>query len=196
MRQPMGSSAGAAGAKLAAAAALLICGCAAAPKPPLRLPGEAAPLQRDAPAAVPGSPRATGSAPAPALGTPQRIGAGTARLVVSAERIIDPLHGAGGAVPAGSRAIGLVVRVLDVAGGAYDGSATTDFGLIANGPVSPLYLRSGACRTPVEGLEAEIAPGQARSGCVAFSLPSGAHITAVRFAAGGSSRRLLWRAGA
>lgn len=74
------------------------------------------------------------------------------------------------------------MTIRNLAGGDYDSTASGDWSVTTrSGPGSPLFVRSGACRTPLVDFESLIGSGQTRSGCVAFSLPRRQRIVSIRF---------------
>jgi hypothetical protein len=101
---------------------------------------------------------------------------------VTVSRVIDPLPDSGSALLPGTRAVGVLVTVRNQAGATYDSTASGDWSLTASaGTASPLFIKRGACQTPLVDFESLVGVGDTRSGCVGFSVPRGAHILAVGF---------------
>lgn len=97
-------------------------------------------------------------------------------------RVLDPLRGSGAALVPGTRAVGVMVTIADVGSATYDSTASGDWSVISSaGDGSPLFIRQGVCQTQDADFESLIGPGQARSGCVGFSVPRRATILGVRF---------------
>jgi hypothetical protein len=112
---------------------------------------------------------------------------------VSVTRVVDPQDAPGAALTPGTRAVGVFVRLVNNGPATYDSSATGDVELVASEPVTPLYAPAGTCRTATVDFEMRIVPGEVRTGCVAFSVPSAARLVAVRFSPhGAATRRLVW----
>jgi len=111
--------------------------------------------------------------------------------------LIDPLKGSGAALLPGTRAVGLQVRIANAGPEIYDSSATGDFSVVASsGGVVPVFAPHGICETPLEDFDRYMLPGQVRSGCVAFSVPDGGRVMAVRFSPHAQAvGRLTWAAG-
>ena len=120
--------------------------------------------------------------------------AGPATLSVTVSRVIDPLRGSGASVPPRTRPVGVLVRILNHGPAAYDSSATGDISITtSSGGASPAYVPQGICQTPLRDFDNEISVGEARAGCVAFAVPSGAKVLTVRFSPHGqSSGRAVW----
>ncbi len=119
---------------------------------------------------------------APAVGTAQRIAAGATGLTVTLLRVIDPLRDSGAALLPGSRAVGVMLRIVNHGPGIYDSSATGDVSILgSSGTATPVFAQSGVCQTPLRDFDNYISPGEKRIGCVAFSLPTGARLLTVRF---------------
>ena len=118
----------------------------------------------------------------PPTGTTQRTTYGGASLAITVQQLIDPLRDSGAALLPGSRAVGIVVELVNSGPSLYDSSATGDFSLLASrGPVTPVFVPGGVCKTPLEDFDRYMTTGAVRSGCVAFSVPSAARVLAVRF---------------
>lgn len=130
----------------------------------------------------------------PGVGATQRVDAGGARLNVTLTRVIDPLRGAGAALAPGTRAVGVLVRIVSAGPALYDSSATGDFSLVASaGVVTPAFARHGVCRTPLNDFDRYITAGETRSGCVVFAVATHARVLAVRFSPHARARgRLTW----
>lgn len=97
-------------------------------------------------------------------------------------RVLDPLPRGDAPVLPGTRGVGVVVTIADAGGATYDSTASGDWSVIpAFGSASPLYVRHGACQTPLADFESLIGPGETRSGCVGFSVPRRARVVGVRF---------------
>lgn len=125
---------------------------------------------------------------APPVGTAQRVPAAGTTLVVTITSVIDPLRGSGAQVPAGMKAVGVLVSVRNLGPGGYDSSATGDFSLLTSaGQASPVYVPNGPCQTPLQDFMNAISAGELRMGCVAFAVPSGQAQSTVRFTPNGGS---------
>lgn len=130
------------------------------------------------------------------MGATQRVHAGAATLSVTVSKVIDPLRGSGASLPAGRRLVGVFVRILNHGPAVYDSSATGDVSLRSRGGAQPTFVPRGACQTPLRDFDNEISPGEARAGCVAFSVSSGAKVIAVRFSPhGAAAGRASWLLG-
>jgi Domain of unknown function (DUF4352) len=164
-------------------------------------------VAREAPPATPTSTAATTPStpalrtpPAPSLtrvGASQRVPARGTTMVVTLRSVIDPLRGSGAQVVPGTKAVAILVTVRNAGPGGYDSSSTGDFSLdSAAGQASPLFVPKGVCQTPLQDFMNAIGPGELRTGCVAFSIPTGQQPTTVGFAPDGGSggRRRLWSA--
>ena len=132
----------------------------------------------------------------PALGTAQSVDARGAKLTVTIAKLFDPLAGSGAALLPETRAAGVLVQISNAGPAVYDSSATGDLSLVVStGAVTPVFAPHGICQTPLQDFDNDIGPGEHRSGCVAFAVPNGAHILAVRFSPHASPQRALtWRA--
>jgi hypothetical protein len=116
---------------------------------------------------------------------------------VTIRAVIDPLRDSGAQVPPGTKPVGVLVSVRNAGPGGYDSSATGDFTLdSAAGQAAPLFVPAGECKTPLQDFMNAIGAGELRTGCVAFTIPSGQRPTTVGFAPDGGStgRRRLWAA--
>lgn len=118
----------------------------------------------------------------PPVGSAQRVAAGGTTLTVKVLRVIDPLPGSGASLLPGSRAVGVMIRIVNRGPGIYDSSATGDVSIVASsGTSTPVFAPSGVCQTPLRDFDNYISPGETRMGCVVFSLASSARLEAVRF---------------
>lgn len=165
-------------APVAAAALVSGCGSGALPAPTVKqaaLPH----LTRSSPGRLVVRPRPATVSGLP-VGTAQVIESGGSRLTVTVAQVIDPLTAPGAMLLAGTRAVGVIVGIVNSGPEIYDSSATADFSLVTGrGPVTPLYVPSGICRTPLRDFENYMIPGQRREGCVAFAVA--ARVLGVRF---------------
>jgi hypothetical protein len=110
------------------------------------------------------------------------VHAGTSSLLVTVTRVLDPLTGTGAALLPGHRAAGVQVTVRVVGGATYDSTASGDWSILTTaGLASPLFVKQGACETPLADFESLIGVGESRDGCVAFTVPRRARILSVRF---------------
>jgi hypothetical protein len=135
---------------------------------------------------------ATGGAP---IGATERERVGNSVLTVTVKRLFDPLSAPGAQLLPGTRAVGIAVTLANSGAGIYDSSATGDFSVLATtGPVSPLFVPSGVCQTPLDDFDRYLTDGETRSGCVAFAVPRHARVLAVRFSPHArAAGRLAWR---
>jgi hypothetical protein len=119
----------------------------------------------------------------PKVGTAARVRAGATTLVVTPRRVIFPLRGSGATLAPGDRAAGVEVSVRNVGHGVYDSSSESDVKLRSSGGgfAGPAFASSGPCATTEIDFLKEVAPGESRSGCVAFDLLQGTKPGAVRF---------------
>jgi hypothetical protein len=110
-------------------------------------------------------------------------------------RVTDPLRGSGAALLAGTRAVGVFVRIRNRGPGVYDSSSTGDVSVVtSSAAASVAYASRGPCMTMDRDFDNQIAPGETRSGCVTFALGAGARVAAVRFSAnGGGAGIARWR---
>ncbi|HUA46753.1 MAG TPA: DUF4352 domain-containing protein [Solirubrobacteraceae bacterium] len=140
------------------------------------------------------------AAPSPALphvGASRRVPAPGTTLIVTIRSVIDPLKDSGTQSVPGMKPVAILVSVRNTGPGSYDSSATGDFSVdSAAGHAAPLFVKGGVCQTPLRDFMNAIAAGELRTGCVAFSIPSGQHPTTVGFAPDGGSGgpRHLWSA--
>jgi hypothetical protein len=104
-------------------------------------------------------------------------------LVVTPRRVIFPLRDSGATLPPGDRAAGVEVTVRNAGHGVYDSSSESDVKLRSSGGgfAGPAFASSGPCATTEIDFLKEVAPGESRSGCVAFDLLKGTEPAAVRF---------------
>ena len=111
--------------------------------------------------------------------------------------VIDPLPYHGANVVPGTRPVGVQVRIAVVAGATYDSTASGDWSLQlahTNADATPLAPTSGVCETQLVDFESAIYSGDVRPGCVAFSLPKHATISAVVFAPhSNAAQAVRWR---
>lgn len=120
------------------------------------------------------------------VGSTQRIKAGAATLSVTVSAVIDPLRDSGAARLAGTRVVGVLVRIHNRGPGSYDSSSTGDLTVVPSaGAASAAYASRGRCKTQLRDFDNAIAAGETRDGCVAFTLGTEAQLVSVRFAAGG-----------
>jgi hypothetical protein len=130
----------------------------------------------------PRAPATLRSASLPQPGVTQRVDAGGARLWVTLRSVIDPLRGSGAELPAGTRAVGVVIQIRSAGPKLYDSSATGDVSIsVSGGVVTPVLATRGTCRTPLEDFDRYITTGEDRSGCVVFAVADDATLDAVRF---------------
>lgn len=120
----------------------------------------------------------------------QRIPAPHTTLVVTVTSVLDPLRGSGAKVAPGMKPVGVLVSVRNAGSGSYDSSATGDFSLLSGaGLASPVEVPAGPCQTPLQDFMNAISAGELRTGCVAFTIPSGQAPLTVRFSPDGGSTR-------
>lgn len=116
------------------------------------------------------------------IGATQHVDAGTSTLLVTVSKVLDPLLGTGSSLLPGHRASGVQVAIHVVSGATYDSTASGDWSIRSTaGLASPLFVKEGVCATPLADFESLIGVGEARDGCVAFSVPRHARIISVRF---------------
>lgn len=133
----------------------------------------------------------------PHVGAARRVPAPGTTLIVTIRSVIDPLRGSGTQIVPGMKAVAILVAVRNAGPGGYDSSATGDFSLdSAAGQAAPLFVSKGVCKTSLQDFMNAVSAGELRTGCVAFSIPSGQRPTTVGFAPDGGSggRRRLWSA--
>lgn len=133
----------------------------------------------------------------PAVGQTQQLTAYGSMLHVTVTKVIDPLPYHGANVVPGTRPVGVEVRMAVVGGATYDSTASGDWSLElapASADATPLAVKSGVCETPLVDFESAIYGGDVRPGCVAFSLPAHAKITAVVFSPhSNAAEAIRWR---
>ncbi len=149
-------------------------------------PGKAARKTTHRPAAQP--------AGAP-VGASRSVNAHGTKLVVTVSKVTDPLHGSGATLLPATRVVAVFVRIANRGPGGYDSSSTGDISIIpSSGVASPAFAPRGACKTPDQDFDNAIGPGESRSGCVVFTLNTGARLVGERFAAdGGGAGSVTWR---
>jgi hypothetical protein len=132
--------------------------------------------------------------PAPRIGATQRVSAGGTTLSVTISRLLDPLTGSGASLLPNTRAVGVVAAVRNHGPGAYDSSSTGDFSVVpSSGAATPAFSPRGACQTPLRDWDNEISPGEVRSGCVTFAVPTRASVKQVRFSPHArATGRVIW----
>jgi hypothetical protein len=134
--------------------------------------------RRSRPPRRPRRPAAQGAA----IGTAQRVNAGTSTLSVTVTKVVDPLTASGAATLPGTRPVGVELTVRNEAGATYDSSASGDVSLVTStGAAAPLFIKQGVCATPLTDFESLIGVGESHTGCVGFSVANGARIVSVRF---------------
>jgi hypothetical protein len=138
-------------------------------------------------------PRLSHDALAP-VGATQHVSSARAGLSVRLRAVIDPLTGSGAKLPAGTRAVAVLVQIRNSGPAVYDSSATGDFTVIpSGGAVTPVLATRGICKTPVEDFDRYLTAGEDRVGCVVFAIPIGATVTGVRFSPHAEAKgRLVW----
>jgi len=167
---------------LAAAIALSSCGSSAS------RPSGAATQTRPSLTTHPPSQIAPARPAGQPVGATQRAPAAGTTLVVAVTKVIDPLVGSGAKVPAGMKAVGVLIKVHDAGPGGYDSSATSDFALLVGTTHSPpVYVPSGVCQTYVQDFMNELGVGQSRTGCIAYLVPRGKFPSTVRLAPDGGT---------
>jgi hypothetical protein len=146
-------------------------------------------------ATAPGLARAHGHAVEAPIGVKQHVHAPGTTLSVTVTQVIDPLRDSGVALLPGTRAVGVVVRILNDGPGDYDSSSTGDVSIKpSSGVASPAYAPQGVCETGLRDFDNELSPGDLRGGCVTFELNSHARVLAVRFSPHAQVEgRALWR---
>jgi hypothetical protein len=133
----------------------------------------------------------------PPIGATQSLNAYGSHLHVTVTKVIDPLPYHASNVLAGTRPVGVEVRIAVISGATYDSTASGDWSLEVaprGAGAAPLSVNSGVCETPLQDFESAIYGGDVRPGCVAFSVPKHAKITAVVFAPhSNESKAVRWR---
>jgi len=91
--------------------------------------------------------------------------------------------------------VGVYVKIANRGPGGYDSSSTGDISIIpSSGVAAPAYAPKGACKTPDRDFDNAIGSGESRSGCVVFTLNTGATLVGERFSAdGGGAGSVTWR---
>jgi hypothetical protein len=132
----------------------------------------------------------------PPVGARQGVHIGGTYLTVTILRVLRLTH-TGSHALAGTRQVGLALRIADQHGATYDSTASGDVSLVLSaGRSEPLDVRRGPCQTPLVDFESIVSAGSVRTGCVAFSVPRRARVVGVRFSPHSRSRgALTWRAG-
>jgi hypothetical protein len=128
------------------------------------------------------------------VGQTVHVHASGALLSVTIMRVIDPLPDSGASLVPGTRAIGVQAMIADDGPGGYDSSSTGDFSVVpSTGTARPVFASRGACQTPLRDWDNEISDGETRSGCIAYAVPTHAHVAAVRFAPHAQARgQVTW----
>jgi hypothetical protein len=128
------------------------------------------------------------------VGETQRVRAPGTTLSVTIHTVLDPLRDSGASLLPHTRAAGVVAEIRDDGPGVYDSSSTGDFSIVpSTGAARPVFSPKGACQTPLRDWDNDISPGQAGRGCIAFELPAGARILAVRFSPhAAAAGRVTW----
>jgi hypothetical protein len=133
----------------------------------------------------------------PRVGTTQSLRAYGSQLHVTVTKMIDPLPYHGANVIAGTRPVGVQVRIAVISGATYDSTASGDWSLQLSpksASATPLAVNTGVCETPLVDFESAVYGGDVRPGCVAFSLPAHAKIGAVVFAPHANlAKAVRWR---
>jgi hypothetical protein len=150
-----------------------------------------APTPTPKPAGAPKAARPIG----PRVGTTQRVKAQGTRLSITVTKVIDPLRKSGATLLAGTRAVGVFVRIVNDGPGGYDSSSTGDVSIVpSSGIASPAFSPRGQCMTPLQDFDNAIGPGENREGCVTLTLNTGATLVGERFSAdGGGAGVATWR---
>lgn len=124
----------------------------------------------------------------PSVGVTKRLNASGTTLLVTVIRVIDPLGDSGAALLAGTRAVGVLMRIQNHGPGIYDSSATGDVSVVpSSGTATPVFAPHGTCQTPLRDFDNYISAGEVRSGCVAFAVANGAKVRSVRFSPHGQA---------
>jgi hypothetical protein len=146
-------------------------------------------MPRKPPAASPAAPSGR------AIGATQRIKAQGASLAVTVPRVFDPLRGSGAAGLPGTRVVGVLVSIHNRGPGDYDSSSTGDVTIVpSSGSAAAAYAPRGRCQTQLRDFDNQIASGETRTGCIAFTLDARARLVSVRFSAnGGGEGVATWR---
>ena len=130
----------------------------------------------------------------PPIGSRQQVRTHGADLTVTVTRVLALSHTRSPAL-AGTRQVGVLLRIANQAGETYDSTSSGDVSVVLSvGQAEPLFVRAGACATPLVDFESVIESGDVRSGCVAFSLPRRARVIGVRFSPHARTAGMLsWR---
>lgn len=108
--------------------------------------------------------------------------AGSSILSVTVTRVDGSLSGTRAALVPGTRAAAVQLTIRNDSGQTYDSTASGDVSVItSSGMSAPLFIRQGACQTPLTDFESLIGVGETRSGCVGFTISRGARVVGVRF---------------
>ena len=133
----------------------------------------------------------------PPVGATQALTAYGSKLHVTVTKVIDPLPYHNANIIPGTRPVGVEVRIAVISGATYDSTASGDWSLELSpktADAAPLSVKSGVCETPLVDFESAVYGGDVRPGCVAFSLPAHAKITAIVFAPhSNASKAVRWR---
>jgi hypothetical protein len=129
------------------------------------------------------------------VGRTQRVPAAGSVLAVTVTRVFPRLTDTGAALLPGTQAAGVQITISNEQGATYDSTASGDVSVITStGMPAPLFIRLGACQTPLTDFESLIGVGETHSGCVGFSIPQGARVVGVRFSPHGRSLgSVTWR---
>jgi hypothetical protein len=130
----------------------------------------------------------------PPVGTTQHVDVNNANLAVTVKQLTDPLQTSDAPLLPGYRAVAIDVEIASTGPAVYDSSATSDFSIEASrGHVTPLYVPSGSCQTPLRDFDNYITAGEVRTGCLAYAISTKARVIAVRFSPNGKPEgRLIW----
>jgi hypothetical protein len=116
------------------------------------------------------------------IGRTQRVQAGTSTLAVTVTRVYPQLADTGASLLPGMHAAGVQLTIRNEQGATYDSTASGDVSVITSaGMPAPLFIKLGACQTPLTDFESLIGVGETHSGCVGFSIPHGVRVVGVRF---------------
>jgi hypothetical protein len=132
----------------------------------------------------------------PPIGSRQRVHTHGADLTVTVTQVLTLAHTHSPVLP-GTRQVGVSLRIANQAGATYDSTSSGDVSVVlSEGHAEPLFVRAGACTTPLVDFESMIEAGDVRSGCVAFSVPRRARVVGVRFSPPArTAGTLSWRVG-
>ena len=125
----------------------------------------------------------TTQASQPKVGQSQRVPTGGTTLVITVRRVIFPLRNSGAELTPGDQAAGVEVAVRNAGKRVYDSSSESDVALSASGggAAEPAFASRGPCKTSEIDFLKLVGPGESRSGCVTFDVPSGSKPSEVRF---------------